>query len=173
MKILIFFIFFILISYNSYATNIAVFQYSLILDNSNQYKEFQKELNIFKEKTYNDLKKEEEKLLMKKKEIEDSRVVLTSSEFEKRISDYNIEKNDFESKIEYYNNYIQSNIEFNENIILKEILKIVENFAIENQIGLVLNENQYFLSSDDINISNIIIKKLNKTNLELVLKDFD
>ena len=80
--------FFILISYNSYAVNIAVFQYSLILKNSNQYKEFQKELNIFKEKTYNDLKKEEEKLMMKKKEIEDSKVLLTSSEFEKRISDY-------------------------------------------------------------------------------------
>ena len=173
MKILLFFIFFILISYNTYAINIAVFQYSLILDNSNQYKEFQKELNIFKEKTYNDLKKEEEQLLMKKKEIEDSRVVLTTSEFEKRISDYNIEKNNFESKIDHYNNYIQSNIEFNENIILKEVLKIVENIAIENKIGLVLNENQYALSSDDINISNIIIQKLNKINIVLNLKDFE
>ena len=78
-----------------------------------------------------------------------------------------IEKNNFESKVDKYNNYIQSNLEFNENIILNEILQIVENIAIEKKIDLVLNENQYYLSSDEINISNIIIQKLNKINLKL------
>ena len=173
MKIFLFFIFFCLFSYNLQAINIAIFEYSQILNNSNHYKEFQKELNNFKEKKVVDLKKVEEKLLKKKNEIESSKAILTKSEYEKTILEYNIEKNHFESKIDKYNQYIQSNIEFNENIILNEILQIVENIAIEKKIDLVLNENQYYLSSDGINISNIIIQKLNKTKLELMLNDFE
>ena len=172
MRIFIFLIFFCIFSYHSQAINIATFQYSQILKNSVQYKEFQNELNIFKEKIFIELRKEEEKLLKKNNEIEDSKVILTKSEYEKKILEFNIEKNNFESKVDKYNNYIQSNLEFNENIILNEIFQIVEKIVIENKIDLVLNENQYYLSSDGINISNIITLKLNKTKLELMLKDF-
>ena len=84
------------------------------------------ELNNFKENIFNNLKNEEELLLKKKNKIEDSKVILTKSEFENRISEYNIEINNFEYKVDKYNSYIQSNIEFNENIILNEILLIVK-----------------------------------------------
>ena len=173
MKIFFFVIFFCFFSFNSQAINIAIFQYSLIFYNSIQYKEFQKKLNTIKKKIFNNLKKDEEKLLKKKKEIEDSKVILTKSEFEKKTLEYNIETNKFESNVDKVNNYIQSNIEFNENIILNEIVQIVEKISIEKKIDLVFNENQYFISSEDINISNIIIQKLNKTKLELNLSDFE
>ena len=172
MRIFLFLIFFCILPYHSQAINIATFQYSQILKNSVQYIEFQNKLNIFKEKIFIELRKEEEKLLKKKNEIEDSKVILTKSEYEKKILEFNIEKNSFESEVDKYNNYIQSNLEFNENIILNEIFQIVEKIVIENKIDLVLNENQYYLSSDDINISNIITQKLNNTKLELTLKDF-
>ena len=97
---------------------------------------------------------------------------MTKSEYDTKTADFNIEKNNFELKIDKYNSYIRLNIEFNENIILNEISQIVKNIAIENKIDLVLNENQYYISSDHMNISNIIIQKLNKTKLELMLKDF-
>ena len=173
MRIFFFVIFFCFFSYNSQAINIAIFQYSEILNNSTQYNEFQQELNNFKEKIFTDLKKDEEKLLKKKIEIEDSKILLTKSEYDTKTADFQIEKNNFELKIDKYNSYIQSNIEFNEKIILDEILIIVRNIAIEKKIDLVLNENQYYLSSDDINISNIITQKLNKTKLELILTDFE
>ena len=47
-------------------------------------------------------------------------------------------------------------------IILNEISIIVKNIAIENKIDLVFSDNQYYLSTDSIDISNIIIEKLNK-----------
>ena len=172
MRILIFFIFFCVFSFNSQAINIAIFQFSTILNNSTQYKEFQQELNNFKEKIFTDLKKDEEKLSKKKIEIEDSKILLTKTEYDTKTTDFNIEKNNFELKIDKYNSYIQSNIEFNEKIILDEILIIVRNIAIEKKIDLVLNENQYYLSSDDINISDMVIQKLNKIKLNLILKDF-
>ena len=71
MRIFFLLIFFCIFSNNSQAINIAVFQYSQILNNSIQYKEFQKELNIFKEKKFNELKNKEEILLKKKNEIEE------------------------------------------------------------------------------------------------------
>lgn len=173
MKILLSIIFIFLFSYNSYAINIATFQFSIILNNSIHYKKFQNELNIFKDKTFLDLKKEEEILIANKNKIEDSKVFLNELEYEKNISQFNIAKNIFEFKIEKYNNYIQSNIEYNENIILSEISKIVENIVIENKIDLVLSDTQYYLSSDSIDISKVIIDYLNKAELQLMLKDFE
>ena len=172
MRIFLYLIFFCLLSFTSQAINIAIFQYSEILNNSIQYKEFQKKLNSYKEKEFKDLKYEENILFEKKNKIEDSKIILSESEYEKKILEFNVEKNNFESKIDKYNKYIQSNIEFNENIILNAILQIVENIAIEKKIDLVLNENQYYLSSAEINISNIIIQKLNETKLEFTLNDF-
>ena len=173
MRIFLFFIFFYLLSYNSYAINVATFQFSKILDNSIHYEKFRKELDIFKEKTFFDLKKEEENLFIKKNKIIDSKVILNEEEYKKKISEYEIETKNFEFKVNKYNNYIQSNIEFNENIILNKISTIVQNIVVENNIELVLNDNQYYLSSDNIDISNIIIEKLNKIELKLILKNYE
>ena len=173
MKILLFFIFFCLFSNKLYAINIATFQFFKILNHSIQYKKFENELNIYKEKVFIDLKKEEENLAIRKNKIKDSKIILNELEYEKKISEYDIEKNIFESKVNQYNKYIQSNIEYNENIILNEISKIVKNIVIEKKIDLVLSDNQYFISSEIIDISNIIIDKLNKIKLELMLKDFE
>ena len=46
-------------------------------------------------------------------------MILNKSEYEKKISEFDIEKKIFESKVDKYNNYIQSNIEFNEKYYFK------------------------------------------------------
>ena len=172
MRIFLFFVFFCLYSYNLYAINIATFQFSKILDNSIQYNKFNNELNIFKDKIFFDLKKDEETLIIQSNKIKDSKVILNESEYEKKISEFNTEKIIFESKVEKYNNYIQSNIEYNENIILNEISVIVKDIVIDNKIDLVFSDNQFYLSADNIDISDIIINKLNQKNLQLKLNDF-
>ena len=109
----------------------------------------------------------------KSNKIKDLKAILNESEYEKNISAFNIEKKIFESKVDKYNNYIQSNIEYSENIILNEISIIVKKIVIENEIDLVFSDNQFYLTSDNIDISNIIIQRLNKTKLELILKEFE
>ena len=149
-----FFIFiFFSICLNVYSQKIATFKFSYILDNLQIYNNFIKQIDNFKKKKFEELKIEENILTNKKKEIEDSRILLSESEYLRIISEFNDNKKLFENKVNKLNNYLQENIELNENLILKEIVDIVRNIAIENNIDIILFEEQYFLASDSIDIS--------------------
>ena len=73
----------------------------------------------------------------------------------------------FTKKVDTINIYLQENIEYNEKILLEEISKIVTNIISDANISLVFNENQYFISSVDLDISNLVIDELNKKKLNL------
>ena len=107
------------------------------------------------------------------KEIEDSRILLSESEYLRIISEFNDDKKLFENKVNKLNNYLQENIELNENKILKEIVDIVRSIAIENNIDIILFEEQYFLASDSVDISDQIYNKLNSINITLQLSKYE
>ena len=65
--------------------------------------------------------------------------------------------------------FINSNIEENKSLIIKQIYEIVKNIAITYEYDIILNENNYFLVSEQIDISNIVIKQLNNIDLELLI----
>ena len=50
------------------------------------------------------------------------------------------------------------------------IFLLVKDIAINNKIDLVLNEDQYFISSESNDISQLVLNKLNnkKLNLEII-----
>ena len=52
---------------------------------------------------------------------------------------------------------------------LNEISIIVKNIVIEKKIDLVLSDNQYFISSEIIDISNIIIEDADYANSQIIL----
>ena len=71
----IFFIFsIILFLNNTNAQTIATFKIANIFDNLTIYKTFMKKINDFKDIKFQDLLKEEQKLIEKKKEIENSKI---------------------------------------------------------------------------------------------------
>ena len=154
-------------SYNSQAINIAIFQYSEILNNSTQYKEFQQELNNFKEKIFTDLKIDEEKLLNKKIEIEDSKILFNEEELKNQIAIYNEDIKSYQEKINKYNNFLNDNMEINQKKLIDEIFLIVKDISIENNFDLVFNEDQYFISNENIDISELVLEKLNHQQFDL------
>ena len=79
----------------------------------------------------------------------------------------------FENKVNKLNNYLQENIELNENKILKQIVDIVRSIAIENNIDIILFEEQYFLASDSVDISEQIYKKLKSIDITLQLEKYE
>ena len=162
-----FFFIFVLLSTNIYAEKIATFKLSYIIDNIEEYIKFQDQLNNYKDKIFNKLKKEEEDLILKKNKIEDSKLFLTDLEFEKKTQEFNILSDQFKLKIDKYNNILKINIENNEKIITDEIANIVKEISINKNIDLVFADNQYFISSMDIDISDLIIQYLNKKELNL------
>ena len=167
MRFLSFFFIFILLSTNTYAEKIATFKLSYIIDNVEEYIKLQDQLNNYKDKIFNELKKEEEDLILQKNKIEDSKLFLTDLEYEKKIKEFNILSDKFKSKIDKYNNILKLNIEKNEKKISDEIANIVKDISINQNIDLVFADNQYFISSMDIDISDLIIQDLNKRELNL------
>ena len=58
-------------------------------------------------------------------------------------------------------------MESNKRIVLKKISEIVGALSESNGYELVINEDQYFLASNKLDISDIIIDILNKEKLNL------
>jgi len=157
----------------SFADNIAIFQFSKILNNLESYKIFVNELENFKKKKFEEYKNEEQILLSKKNKIEESKILLDDDEYQRRIYNFNNEANLFEKKVTKLNNYLKINIENNEKIILNEINKIVKKIAIDKKIDIVLSEEQYFIASENIDLSELINISLNNIKLNLKLTPFE
>ena len=66
-----------------------------------------------------------------------------------------------------YNEKVDLIIERNKDIILAKILEILKEISIKNQYDIILSEDNYFIASDNIDISEIVIKKLNSISTEL------
>ena len=58
-------------------------------------------------------------------------------------------------------------------LILKEILKLLEKYALENSVDLILDSTSYLIASNSLDITIDINSKLEKLNLNLEYKDFE
>ena len=84
------------------------------------------------------------------------------------ISNYNGQLQILDQEVKKINLFFSKNIEFNKNIIIKQIITYIETISTKSDIDIVLTEEQYFMSSKNIDISNEIINLIN-TDL-IVLK---
>ena len=72
-----------------------------------------------------------------------------------------------ENDVDRFNNHYEKEIINIKNIIFLKISELIQSYALENQIDLILDKNQYLISSDTINISEIILFELNELNIDL------
>ena len=167
MKLFSFFLFIIFFSYSVDSTEIATFKISYIIDNSLEFDKFIVKLDVLKKKMQNELLEDEKVLIEKKNKIEESKIIFSESEYNQQIQDYNILANSFKEKIDEFNNHIKMNIEKNEGIVIKEIIEITKILSRDKNFDIILNEDQYFVASDVVDISKQIIEMLNKKKLNL------
>ena len=170
MKLLIFFLIFFY-SPLVIAENIATFRTQYIFDNSAAFIEFQDKLSEYKNKLFDELKNEENLLISQREDIEESKLILSEDEYQNKISEFNQITESFQNKIDNYNINIQNNLEQNEQLVLNEISIIVQEIAKNQNLLLVFSDKQYYISSLNIDISDLIISELNKRNLNLKLLD--
>ena len=55
--------------------------------------------------------------------------------------------------------------------MINEIIIITKELSLKNNFDIILNEDQYFLASDNIDVSNQIIELLNKKKLDLEITE--
>lgn len=173
MKLILFFFFFFSFSFSIYADKIATFEISKVIENVSEYKTFQKELESYRVSLFENLSNEEKQLIEEKKTIEESKILLSDDEFKKRVDTFNSKSEIFKKKVEKFNNVLQQNIDINERKIIEEIATIVKQIAKEYEISLVFTESQYYLTSDNLSITDIIIERINQKSLNFEILKFD
>ena len=168
----IFALFFILfcLSNSIFAEKISTIKLTYLIENSIEYQSFVEELELKKQTLLKSLQEDEKNLEDRKIEIDESKLLLSEQEYNKLITIFNEEVKFYQGKIEKYNVLLETNININQKKIIDEIYLLVKDISINNKIDLVLNEDQYFISSESNDISQLVLNKLNnkKLNLEII-----
>ena len=169
-KLIIFIIFFVFPT-NLLAINIATINIAYILEKSSSYNNFLEELAKKKSELQNKLDIKENDLTKLKQEIDNSKLIINEDELNLMISNYNGQLQILDQEVKKINLFFSKNIEINKNIIIKQIINYIENISSKSDIDIILTEDQYFMSSKKIDISNQIINLLNDDIIELKIID--
>ncbi len=160
-------------SFNVFPKTIAVVNIQSLIDNNNIYQNTLKEIDLSQQKFLKYFDIEENKLKLKLNEIEESKLILNDDEINVQIDNYNNELSKFTILIEEFNFHYQNQIINIREIIFKEIIKLLEKYALEKNVDLILDSTSYLIASNSLDITNDINNELEKLNLNLEYKDFE
>ena len=175
MRLIYFIIFFILnfISTIIVAQTIVVVNIQSLIDNNTMYQSIINEMNKSQKIYLDNFEKKENELKTLLKEIEDSKLILNENEINIKITDYNNQLNDFTKLIDDFNSHYQNEIIIIRENILKEIIVLLENYAIDNNVDLVLDSTSYLIASNSLDITTSINEKLSQIDMKLEYKNFE
>ena len=155
------------LSSSAFSTNIRVLDFQNIIENNTNlfllYEKIEKDQKAHKEKFIN----EELNLENEFKKIEKLKLILEPSELEKEIENYNLKLNNFNDRIEQFNLHYDKQINNLKNKLVNLILDLLKKYSEDNKIDLILDSNNYILSSNSINITDLIEEKVNKKKIEI------
>ena len=167
MRIIFSFFLILLFSSSINAQKIATIKISYLISNSIAYIDFINKLNITKLSYANFLKEDEKELKHKEGKIQDSKLILDETSLNNLIENYNKDFQSYQNKVNNFNLNIDNTINSNQKIIINEIIPITQILSDSMNIDIILNEDQYFLSSHDSDISDIVLDELNKKTIKL------
>ena len=169
----IIFLFINILSFNIFSQTIAVVNVQSLIDNNEIYQKILKDLEVNQEKYLNDFNIKENELIIKLNEIEESKLILNEEEINIKIEDYNNQLSQFSILIEEFNFHYENEIIQIRETILKEILKLLEKYALEKSIDLILDSTTYLIAANSLDITTYINGELEKLNLNLEYKEFE
>ncbi len=170
---IILFIFINIFSSKIFSQTIAIVNVQSLIDNNKIYQKTVKDIEINQEQYLKDFNIIENELIIKLNEIEESKLILSEEEIGKQIENYNNQLSQFSTTIEEFNFHYQNEIIKIREIILREILKLLEKYALENSVDLILDSTSYLIASNSLDITTDINSELEKLNLNLEYKDFE
>lgn len=160
-------------SFNIFSQTISIVNLQSLIDNNKNYQKTLKDIETNQEKYLNDFNIMENELTIKLNEIEQSKLILSEQEINIQIENYNNQLSQFTLLVEEFNYHYQNQIIKIRETILKEILKILEKYALKNSVDLILDSTTYLIASNSLDITDDIDNELEKLNLNLEYKDFE
>jgi Skp family chaperone for outer membrane proteins len=141
----------------------AVIDMKFVLSKSSAFTTLQKEIQKV-EKTYKEEIQNEENLLKKDQEkLVAQKSVLSAEEFKEKEDIFKQKVNKVQGKVEKIRRELESTMAKGMQIIQKEAVKHMKEIAKQEGYLLVFDANTTVISADRINISNIVVGKLNKS----------
>lgn len=167
MKIRFLLIFIITIfSSNGFSINIRVIDFQKVIDNNTNINFLYDQINIDQLSHKKKFKNEELDLQKELERIEKLNLILETSELEKEIENYNQQLNIFNEQIKKFNIHYELQINNLKNKLINIVLELLKKYSEDNKIDLILDSTNYIISSNSINITNIIQDQLNNKTIE-------
>ena len=145
---------------------------NILVENSHSLKLLYSKIEDDQNNFLNKFKEEESLLEDNFKELEQLKLILNNDELQLEVNNYNKSLNNFNIRIEKFNLHYNNQINNLKNSLINKIIDILKVYSQENKIDLILDADNYILSSNSINITEIILDKLNKKPLEVVLEKY-
>ena len=141
----------------------AVIDMKVVLSKSSAFTTLQKEIQNL-EKNYKEEIQNEENLLKKEQEkLVAQKSVLSAEEFKEKEDLFKQKVNKIQGKVEKIRRELESTMAKGMQIIQQEAVKHMKEIAKKEGYLLVFDANTTVISADRINISNIVVDKLNKS----------
>ncbi len=170
-------IFFILCIYffctNIYSHTIAIVNVQSLIDNNSQFISIIEKISNSQKDFLKKFEKKENELIDMLNDIENAKLILSENEINLQIDEYNKELQDFTLLVDNFNIHYQDQINYLREVIFKEIILILEKYATDNKIDLILDSTSYLIASNSLDITMNIGEELKKINLQLDYKNFE
>ena len=114
-------------------------------------------------KIEDEMKSDEEKLLTQQN-------ILKKEDYDNKLSDLKKKFNSYQEKKKIKNSELNSLRNNAGNIILKNINEILSEYSINNSISLIVQKNSVIIGKTELDVTNDILKLLNKKITKLELK---
>lgn len=162
----------IIFSKLSFSQSIVVVNIQFLIDNNKDYLNILEEMELSQKDHLDIFQKKESELKKIFNDIEESKLILNENEINLQIETYNNQLTNFTILVDDFNLHYQSQIAKIREKILKEIIQLLEKYAIKNKIDLILDSNSYLIASNSIDITENINNELKKIKLTLEYNDF-
>ena len=141
----------------------SVIDMKVVLSKSSAFATLQKEIQKL-EKNYKEEIQNEENLLKKEQEkLVAQKSVLSAEEFKEKEDTFKQKVNKIQGKVEKIRRELESTMAKGMQVIQQEAVKHMKEIAKKEGYLLVFDANTTVISADRINISNIVVDKLNKS----------
>jgi Skp family chaperone for outer membrane proteins len=157
---------------NAFSTNIRVLDLQKIIDNNVNVSLLFDQINNDQLPHKENFTNKELELKNELENIEKLNLILDPNELAKEIEKYNQQLNNFNDNIEKFNLHYELQINNLKNKILNITLQILKAYSEDNKIDLILDSNNYILSSNSINITDIIQDQVNKVTIEIEFEKY-
>ena len=171
-NLFILFIFLLFFSSQINSNNLAVIDIEQVVSKSTAFIDFIKKIEDDQIDHKKNFQKKEKELQNQYNEIQDSKIVLSEEEYQNSTNLYNIKLNSFNQEINNFNNHYESQISKYRNLIIENALNIIREYALTNELDLILDSKNYIMASNSINITEIVLKKVNNLKIDINLEPY-